>query len=251
MFALKKILTAFLLPPGIFVVILLFSGLWFLFKKNWKAGVINCLLCISIWTFSISPAADAMLRGLESGFKIPEAPNGDVIILLGGGVYDNAPDMTGIGATSEEMSARLVTAVRLQKRLNIPIIISGGKVYKHKDSEAPIVKRLLIDLGVPEKKVIIEDKSRDTIENAKYTKEICKKYGFKKPILVTSAYHIRRSVMSFEKVDMDVIPFPANFKTWKNKKYDWVDYLPQADEIENSYRALHEYIGLLFYKFAY
>ncbi len=251
MFALKKILTAFLLPPGIFVVILLFSGLWFLFKKNWKVGVINCLLCIFIWAFSISPVADAMLRGLESGLKIPEAPDGDVIILLGGGVYDNAPDMTGIGVTSEEMSARLVTAVRLQQRLNIPIIISGGKVYKHKAGEASIVKRLLMDLGVPEEKIIIEDKSRDTIENAKYTKEICKKYGFKKPILVTSAYHIRRAVMSFEKVDMDVVPFPANFKTWENKKYDWIDYLPQADEVENSYRALHEYIGLLFYKFAY
>ncbi len=251
MFALKKILTAFILPPGIFIVLLLFSGLWFLFKKNLKAGIINCLLGISIWTFSISPVADAMLRGLESEFEIPEDPHGDVIILLGGGVYDEAPDLSGVGAPTEEMIGRLVTAVRLQKRLNVPVIISGGVVFKGRKAEAPIVKRFLTDLGVPDKKIIIEDKSRDTIENARYTAEICKKFGYKKPLLVTSAYHIKRSILSFKKVNMDVIPFPANFKTWKMKRYGWERYLPNSSELEYSYYAMHEYIGFLFYKFAY
>ncbi|MEW6740714.1 MAG: YdcF family protein [Nitrospirota bacterium] len=249
MFALKKILTAFLLPPGIFIVLLLFSGLWFLFKKNWKAGIINCFLGISMWAFSISPVADAMLRGLESDFRIPENPHGDVIILLGGGVYDNVPDLSGIGAPSEDMLGRIITAVRLQKKINVPVIISGGAVFKGRKAEAPIVRRFLTDLGVPDKKVIIEDKSRDTIENARYTAEICKRLGYKKPLLVTSAYHMKRSVMSFKKVNMDVIPFPSNFKTWKIKKYGWESYLPGS--LGGSYTAMHEYMGLLFYKIAY
>lgn len=251
MFALKKILTAFLLPPGIFIVLLLFSGLWFLFKKNWKAGIINCFLGIFIWLLSISPVADAMLRGLESEFEIPEDPHGDVIILLGGGVYDNAPDLSGIGAPSEDMLGRIITAVRLQKKINVPVIISGGAVFKGRKAEAPIVKRFLTDLGVPDKKIIIEDKSRDTIENARYTAEICKRLGYKKPLLVTSAYHIKRSILSFKRVNIDVIPFPANFKTWEIKKYRWESYLPDSSELEDSYTAMHEYIGLLFYKFAY
>ncbi len=249
MFELKKIITAFLLPPGIFIVLLLFSGLWFLFKKNWKAGIINCFLGISMWAFSISPVADAMLRGLESDFKIPEDPHGDVIILLGGGIYDNVPDLSGTGAPSEDMLGRIVTAVRLQKKINVPVIVSGGAVFKGRKPEALIVKRFLIDLGVPDKKVIIEDKSRDTIENAKYTAEMCKRYGFKRPILVTSAYHMKRSVMSFKKVNMDVISFPSNFKTWKIKKYRWESYLPNS--LGGSYTAMHEYLGLLFYKIAY
>lgn len=251
MFALKKILTAFLLPPGIFIVILLFSGLWFLFKKNWKAGIINCLTGIFIWLFSISPVADAMLGGLESDFKIPENPHGDVIILLGGGVYDKVPDLSGVGAPTEEMIGRLVTAVRLQKRLNVPVIVSGGAVFKGRKAEAPIAKRFIVDLGVPANRVIIEDKSRDTIENAKYTVEICKKFGYKKPLLVTSASHMRRAVMSFEKVNMDVIPFPSNFKTWKDKKYIWRDYLPYAYDLKMTYSAMHEYLGSLVYKIAY
>jgi uncharacterized SAM-binding protein YcdF (DUF218 family) len=246
----KKILTAFLLPPGIFIALLLFSGLWFLFKKNWKAGIINCLIGIFIWLLSISPVADAMLRGLESDFKIPENPRGDVIILPGGGVYDKVPDLSGVGAPKEEMIARLVTAVRLQKMLNIPIIVSGGAVFKGRKAEAPIVRRFLIDLGVPDKKVIIEDKSRDTIENARYTAEICRKVGYKKPILVTSAYHMRRSIVSFEKVGMKAVPFPANFKTW-DRKYGWEDYLPHSVNTVRAALAIKEHAGLLFYKFAY
>jgi uncharacterized SAM-binding protein YcdF (DUF218 family) len=251
MFIFKKILTAFLLPPGIFIVLLLFSGLWFLFKKNWKAGIINCLIGFFMWLLSISPVADAMIRGLESGLKIPENPNGDVIILLGGGVYDKVPDLSGIGAPSEDMLGRIITAVRLQKKLDVHVIISGGIVFKGREAEAPIVKRFLTDLGVPDKKVIIEDKSRDTIENARYTAEICKRFRYKRPLLVTSAYHMQRSVLSFKKVNMDVIPFPANFKTWKNKKYRWEYYLPDAHDLRWTSIAMHEYLGLLFYKVAY
>lgn len=251
MFELKKILTPFLLPPGIFIVLLLFSGLWFLFKKNWKAGIISCFLGISMWAFSISPVADTMLRGLESDFKIPENLQGDVIILLGGGAYDGAIDLSGTGSPSEGMMMRTVTAVRVQKRLNIPIIVSGGKVYKHKKAEAPIVKRFLIDMGVPANKVIIEDKSRDTIENARYTAEICRKLGYKNPLLVTSASHMKRSILIFKKVGIDVTPLPVNFKTWKDKKYGWSDYLPDAHDIRRTSIAMHEYIGLLFYKIAY
>ncbi|GER94796.1 hypothetical protein A45J_2561 [hot springs metagenome] len=249
MFALKKIIAAFILPPGVFIIILLFSGLWFLFKKNWKASIINCFLGISMWAFSISPVADAMLRGLEYNLKIPENSNGDVIILLGGGVYDNAPDLSGIGAPSEDMLGRILTAVRLQKKLNVHVIVSGGVVFEGKKPEAPIVRRFLTDLGVPDKKIIIEDKGRDTIENARYTSEICKRFGYKKPLLVTSAYHMKRSVMSFEKVGIKVMPFPANFKTWENKKYGWEDYLPNS--LDLTHTAMHEYIGFLFYKFAY
>ncbi|HCZ11822.1 MAG TPA: YdcF family protein [Nitrospiraceae bacterium] len=209
--------------------------------------MVNLSIGIFMWLLSISPVADAMLRGLESDFKIPENPRGDVIILLGGGVYDKVPDLSGIGAPSEEMIARLVTAVRLQKRLNVPVIISGGAVFKGRQAEAPIVKRFLVDLGIHSGKIIIEDKSRDTIENAKYTKAICEKNGFKKPILVTSAMHMRRSVMSYEKTGIKVVPVPSSFRTWV-RKYGWEDYLPGSG---NATAAIKEYAGFIFYKFAY
>ncbi|MDP2279657.1 MAG: YdcF family protein, partial [Nitrospirota bacterium] len=68
----------------------------------------NCLIGIFMWALSLSPVSDMMLRGLESDFKIPKNLHGDVIILLGGGVSDKAPDLTGVGAPSGDMLERTV-----------------------------------------------------------------------------------------------------------------------------------------------
>ncbi len=249
MFEIKKILAPFLSPPGIFIVLLIISGLWSLGKKYWKIGSINILIALLMWSLSTIPVSDMLMRGLESDLKIPDNPHGDVIILLGGGVYANVPDLSGIGSPSDEMAGRIITAVRLQKRLNIPVIVSGGAVFKGQKAEAPIIKRFLIDLGVPEGKIILEDKSRDTFENANDTKKICEKKGYSKPMLVTSGLHMKRSVLSFEKAGMKVTPIPANFRTSSGNKYIWHDYLPE--DFGNSAFAMHEYLGLLFYKLAY
>jgi len=249
MFELKKILVPFLLPPGIFITMLIISGLWSLARKYWKIGLINIFIALLMWSLSTTPVSDMLMRGLEADLKIPDNPHGDVIILLGGGVYENVPDLSGIGSPREDMTGRILTAVRLQKRLNVPIIISGGAVFKGQKAEAPIIKRFLVDLGVPEGKIIVEDKSRDTFENANNTKKICKQKGYSKVMLVTSGLHMKRSVLSFEKVDMKVTPVPANLRTSAGKIYQWYDYLPES--FGNSAFAMHEYLGLLFYKIAH
>ena len=154
------------------------------------------------WALSIAPISDAMIKGLESEYRIPKNIKGDVIILLGHGVFDEAPDLTGLGAPSGTYLARIVSAVRLQKKLNIPIIVSGTEVPEDKVVKDHIVKRFLIDLGIPTDKIILEDESRDTFENAEFTQEICQDWVLRHPILVTSAYHMKRAVMSFEKVGL-------------------------------------------------
>jgi uncharacterized SAM-binding protein YcdF (DUF218 family) len=248
MFIVKKALAPFLLPPGIFILSLIVCGVWLLFKKR-KAGIANIIIGYLIWVFSTSPVHNALYRGLESSFSVPRNIEGDVIVLLGGGVYDKVADLSGIGAPSEEMFGRIVTAVRLQKRLNVPIIVSSGKVFEHTSAGAPIVKRFLFELGVPADDIIIEDRSRDTFENATYTREICSSSGFKKPIGVTSASHLKRSVMIFEKVGLEVLPVPALFRSWQERQYGWADYLPGT--LKHAENAIHEYLGLVFYGFAY
>lgn len=246
MFLLKKILTPFLLPPGIFIVILLCSGLWFLYRKQRKAGLLNLTIGLALWLFAILPVSNVLMHGLESKYHLPKDAQGDVIILLGGGVYYGVPDLSGVGAPSEDMLSRIVTAVRLQKKLNVPVIISGGVVFSGHASEALIGKRFLVDLGVPADKIVMEENSRDTLENTRYTKEICERHQFKKPLLITSAYHMERAVWSFQKIGLEVTPFPANFHTHEGGQYSWHDFLPR--DLRSAYTALHEYLGLLFYK---
>lgn len=249
MFVIKKMVTAFILPPGIFILPLMIVGAGFLYKKKWRGGVVHLALGCFIWLLTISPVVDIMLSGLESKFSIPKDPHGDVIILLGGGVDSGAPDLSGVSTPSNDMMTRIVTAVRLQKRLHVPIIVSGGQVFSHGSAEAPVVKRFLADLGIPPGSVIVEGRSRDTFENARFTQEICARRGHKNPILVTSAYHMRRSVMSFKKVGLEVTPCPAGFKSWHGKRYGWNDSLP--GDFRDTAIALKEYLGLLFYTFAY
>jgi uncharacterized SAM-binding protein YcdF (DUF218 family) len=249
MFMLKKIITPFLLPPGIFIILLIFTGGWFLLKKKWKAGFVTLIFGCFAWALSIAPVSDVMIRGLESEYGIPKDVKGDVIVLLGRGVREKAPDLSGLGSPSDGYLTRIVTAVRLQKRLNIPIIVSGTETTNGESAADHIVKRFLIDLGISAKGIIIEGKSRDTFENAKLTQEICARLGFKNPILVTSAYHLKRSSMIFKKVGLEVRPFPAGFISWEEKNYRWNDYLP--GDFLTAFIATKEYLGIIFYKYGY
>jgi uncharacterized SAM-binding protein YcdF (DUF218 family) len=249
MFMFKKIVTHFLLPPGIFAVALLATGAWFLIRRNRAAGFTNIALGVALWLLTIAPVSSALMSGLETGLRLPANPRGDVIILLGGGIYSEAEDFSGMGAPTENMLARLVTAVRLQKKLRVPIIVSSGAVFPWERSEAIVNKRFLIDLGVPKDKIFLEEKSRDTIENARYSKELCEKYGFRNPLLVTSSYHMKRALLSFRKVDFAVTPYPANLHAMEKEHFVCMDYLPGNPE--SALVSIREYLGLLFYKLAY
>jgi hypothetical protein len=101
MFILKKCISAFLLPPGMFILILLVSA-WWLRRRRRPLAACNCLLlALMIWSLSTNLVADVLMSRLEQGFAISARPSGDVIVLLGGGIYDKVPDLTGSGAPTE------------------------------------------------------------------------------------------------------------------------------------------------------
>ena len=243
----RRILVSFLLPPGIFVTLLAAAGLWHFFRKRRLAAAIHLVIGFLLWGLSVAPGADCLTRGLEAPYESLAAPRGDVIVLLGGGVSGGAPDLSGPGTPSGDTWARIGTAARLQGRLGVPVIVSGGKVFAGKAAEAPIVARILVDLGVPADRVVIEEKSRDTRENALYTAGIARRAGYRNPVLVTSAYHMRRAVASFRRAGLEASPCPAGFRTWAGKSYGPDDFLPDAGSLRGSSAALREYAALLVY----
>ncbi len=248
-FIAKKIAGHFVALPGILIAILLLGGLWGLYRGRLERSLSYLVVGGILWGLSLGPTADMAYRGLESGLHIPEAPSADVIIMMGGAIQEGSPDITGTGIPTDGSWNRLVTTARLQKRLNTPVILSGGRVYEDEDAMGPVYKRMLVDLGVPESQILLEGDSRDTIENALFSKAICEEKGFERPIVVTSAAHMKRTLLSFEKVGLAVRPFPCGFITWSGKTYRWPDYLPGNYAALST--ALHEYLGLLFYRYAY
>jgi uncharacterized SAM-binding protein YcdF (DUF218 family) len=246
--AVKKFITALMLPPGCLILALLAIAVRFARKRDFRGGALIVLPALLLWLGSISPVSDRLMFGLEKVHPLPSHPTGDVILLLGGGINEGVADLSGKSAPSADMLGRIVTAVRLQKELGCPVIVSGGAVFEFSTAEAPIDKRFIVDLGVPADRVILEEKSRDTVENAVYSARIIKERGFRHPILVTSAYHMRRSVIACRKNGLEVLPVPAAFHGSPHKRYGWVHYLPGTSALHQTSTALREYMGLLFYR---
>ncbi len=248
MFTLKKIIVPFILPPGIFILAIMIVSFLMIYRKRWKLGLVNLTVGLMLWALSTVPVANFLIQGLESDFPIPATPSGDVIILLGGGIINRVPDLTGTAAPSPLMMGRIVAAVRLYQRLGLPIIVTGGRVSDDGAvAEAPVIKRFLVDLGVPEEVITEEDRARDTAQNARLTAAICRQKGFSKPILLTAAYHLKRARIAFDATDMNVTLFPAFFLGSRNSPHVWRHILPRSGALYTSAKALHEYIGILYY----
>lgn len=250
MFAAQKVIAAMLLPPGCFILVFGWLGWRLIRKKRRGTGLVLWLLALLLWLLASAPLAGWLMGGLERRYVIPHPMQGDVIVLLGGGLLDGVPDLTGRGAPPGDMMSRVVTAVRVQRQLGAPIIVSGGVVYRGMSAEAPIIRRFLLDLGVPADRIILEDKSRDTVENARFCGEILRQRGFSAPLLLTSAYHMRRSLAAFDRAGVRVTPLPANFKQ-EQRSLVWADYLPQAAAMATSATALREYLGLAWYQLTF
>ncbi len=240
---LTKIITQILLPPGIFVLLLIISAYYF-YKKGIKvAFYINLFFAISIYLLFIEPVQDYFYRELEKELTLEASLRGDVIVLLGGGIYENSPDLSGNSVPSDEALARIVMAYRLHKRLNLSVITTGGILTKADISEAELSKRFLIELGVNEREIILENKSRTTRENAQEVKDILKRYNFKKPILVTTAYHMKRAILNFKLEGIEVIPAPCSFRALNKRDYKLYDYFPGPS---NPFKPLKEMLGIIY-----
>ena len=240
-----KLLYAWLLPPGIFLVMLLAA--WLCCRKT-KAQRCILLLIVTIYLCSIYAVSDPVIKHLEDQYGQPPADqlkSARAIVVLGGGSYRGVRDFDGEGQISADAANRLFMGLRLHKALHLPIVLSGGQVFSYSATEADIEHRLLKASGVEEKFLIREDRSRNTAGNAKYTREICEQHRFDKVILVTSAYHMPRSVAFFKREGVDVIPYPTDYKTSKQPVLDAYSFTPSADSLYNTAIALKEYIGLL------
>jgi uncharacterized SAM-binding protein YcdF (DUF218 family) len=192
-----------------------------------------------------------MLKILESDYYSVKDQSGDVIILLGDRIHSKIADFDKIGSPSGRMLRRIYSAAKLQKRNNIPIIISHGQIHTNEIWKADVIERYLLEFGVEKSKIIKEKKSRNTYENAKFSREICIQVGFKEPIIVTSAFHLKRSILSFKKLKIEVKPFPAHFLSWPDREYGWKSWLPKYSNLNNSSIALKEFLGLIYYNIKY
>jgi uncharacterized SAM-binding protein YcdF (DUF218 family) len=234
MYIISKLFTYIFLPPGIFILLLILAGLM-VKKLKWLflgAGIVFYLL-------SITPIQNILLYPLEN-ISIPNK-KAKIIVVLSGGSNPN-----GILKTYPDAFKRLTYGIMLAKKYNLPLVFTGGGIKK--PTEADNAKK---DIQLFEKifnfhiKTYYENRAKDTVENAKFTLKLIKKHHLSKKIyLVTSAYHMKRSIMIFKHFGFKIIPKPVGFIS-NNKSYNIYDFLPHMGALNNSYKAIHEYFGIL------
>ena len=239
---LKFIYINFILPPGIIVIGLIIAALRL---RKYRSRYVKPVASLAVCLYLISTGffSNPLIRPLESAYIPPSEVSGDAIVVLGAGAF-NIPMDNGIGTLPGAASSRLLTGVQLYHLLKVPIILSSGQVYDNDAHEVLIQRQILVNLGVPEDKIILDNQSFNTTLSGKNVKAIADEYGFEKMILVTSAFHMPRSVKQFQKFGVNVVPYPTDYRSHQKGNVEFNDFWMQAYHVENVSLAVKEYIGL-------
>jgi uncharacterized SAM-binding protein YcdF (DUF218 family) len=172
---------------------------------------------------------------------IPQA-----IVVLGGGIRHDGREKPHPNTLNSRTAQRVHYGAYLAKSAALPLLVSGGFAPTMQVSEASVMARVLKeDYNVEVR--WIEEKSLDTYGNARESAALLKAAGITRIVLVTQAYHMRRSALVFEAQGLQVLKAPVGFIGGVGADLS-LAWLPSASGIESTYLAGHEAIGLLLYR---
>jgi uncharacterized SAM-binding protein YcdF (DUF218 family) len=175
----------------------------------------------------------------------------DIGILLGG--YSNSQVRPNHDRQNFSSRAnRFLNAYELYKTGKVKkLLLTGGSgdLLQKNPSEAENVRDFLLRVGVPPEDIIMEGKSRNTWENAIFTKEILdENYPNANCLLITSAWHMRRSVACYKKAGMDFTPFSVDFVTEKDRWAPENSIIPDRMGFYLWEMLIKEWVGMVMYK---
>jgi len=241
----EKILTALALPPGGPLLLGLLGLL--LAWRQWRSGLALILLALaSLWLLATPAVSDLLRASLEDRFPplaLDEVSRADAIVVLGGGIRPPHRDdpLPNLGRAAD----RYWHAARLWRAGKAPeILISGGALpwRNSAGSEAESAVRLLVELGVPAPRIVLEPSSLNTRQNARLSADLLRARDARRILLVTSALHMRRALARFRSTGLEVIPVAADHEAGQPPT-GVLAWLPDSDALDGSRRALKEYLG--------
>jgi len=248
MFVFKKIASQFFYPLPL-SLLLCFAGLYFLWlTRRQRAGKILVTIGFGlIGLCSFRPVADALVSPLENQYPVyTELTNRFpkfVIVLSGGHTPD--PRLPLTSRIGDDSLKRLLEGIHVfRQNSGSKLLISGGN-WLENIPDAVAMAEIARDVGINESDVLVESKSRDTIDQARLLTPII---GTNEFVLVTSASHMSRSITLFQSQGLNPIPAPTAHIV---KKRNWRDpslVVPRASSLHDSERAIHEYLGLAWRK---
>jgi uncharacterized SAM-binding protein YcdF (DUF218 family) len=247
------IIKTLILPPASLLILALLGLI--IHNKRQKLGI--CLIALSLLALTILslPLVSFFLTSTQEIYPAINnsqlrQTNARAIVVLGGGTRISAPEYNDQTIIHNRVFDRLRYAVRLAKKTGLPLLVSGGKVVdRNQPSEAELMQETLTN-DFQFKAIWLEDKSRNTAENAYYSYALLNKEKITQIILVTHALHMARAVQQFQNAGFQVTPAPTAFIPPLDP-ITVLDLIPSAPALNQSSFALHELLGRWWYRFRY
>jgi uncharacterized SAM-binding protein YcdF (DUF218 family) len=248
-FLLSKILWSLIRPSTLFLL-LCAAGLCLTWTRHIAAGRrLASAGLLGLAALMLLPLGNWLLLPIEE--RIPPvayAPDRvDGIIVLSGALEPRITEERGIpslNAAAERMTT-VVTLARRYPEARLVFTGGSGSLLPGALSEADVARTLLSDLGIPRERVVYEDQSRNTYENAVFSRALVRPEPGQRWILLTSAAHMPRALGIFRKAGWPVIPWPVAYKSGRALAI-WYD-ASVGQSIEEADWAVHEWVGLVAY----
>lgn len=252
MFFLVPKIAGFLTTPTHLAVGLVVLGVILLWTRWQRAArAIATAGAVLLFALAFLPLSAILVAPLENRFPLPRgnfAPPAGIIV-LGGATDEYIEDARG-EVTLTDAGDRLTTGAALVRRFpQARLVFTGGSASRVGSNltEANSARRFWTELGVPQEHAIYEDRSRNTYENAIFTRELVQPRPGETWLLVTSAMHMPRSMGIFRKAGFSVIAYPTDYRTFGDAR-DWRPSLDASRSMRNLDTSAHEWIGLISYR---
>jgi uncharacterized SAM-binding protein YcdF (DUF218 family) len=208
------------------------------------------LVALMLVLLGFGPIGSILMRPLEDRFPRPpdDMAMPDGIIVLGGMISPLASATRSAIALTQD-GERVIEAAALAIRYpDATLVFSGGPLSNVPTvSEAAAAKRLFMKLGIPESRIVIEERSATTDQNAVFTRDLVKPEPGQRWVLVTSASHMPRAVGAFRRAGFPVIPYPTGYTTSGLVQDFWEVRLEASMSLVRVDVAVREWVGLLYY----
>ncbi|MBZ9655684.1 YdcF family protein [Phyllobacterium lublinensis] len=249
-FYLSKIFWFFAQPLNVSVLLVALTVVALVLK--WRRTAILASACAlfvlaaGAWT----SLGALMMHPLENRFQRPDSLPDQIagIVVLGGG-FEGGVNLVRGGYELNSSGDRLVEAAVLAARHpEAKVVVTGGtgNLILEGEGDGVTAPRLLTALGIAPGRLMLESQSRNTYENALFTKEMVNAKPGETWVLITSAFHMPRSVGLFRKAGFEVVPWPSDYRT-SGKESAGLSRDNPMDSLQNVSIALREWVGLLAY----
>lgn len=246
MLALEKVIASFLSLPGLFILLYIPVVIYLLRKgRSVLIKVLTVLLLMLMVITFTGWGTRVLVIPLERRYQETGITENLPVVVMGGGIHYS---LNGRQATLNSVSLqRLVKGYQLYRKNGGPLLYTGGvAIGQIGPSEAEIAANWLREMGVPAQEIVAEEQARTSFENGLYVKAWLSERGARNKIyLVTSALHLPRTVLVFQKQGIDVVPVPAGYIS--DHRLSWLSYLPNRGSLNANLAALHEWLGIIWY----